>query len=237
MMDLPIQPPPYAPAPPPGPQARRSRTRMISLLVFGSICALLTSFLAYASFFSRKAPADHVEAISNAKGIHLALLNFDSDFGRFPDSTTISSVQKATGSKLSLGTSSSNDFFRQLLAADVVDTEKFFFAMSTVSPRKPNDVFGRDAITKGECAFAYVAGLSSSDDSSTPLAMAPVLPAKRCFERRKYYQNKAVILFLDGSVKSLPIDRNGKVQLNGMDLFDPRQPFWIGKTPDIKWPE
>ncbi len=24
---------------------------------------------------------------------------------------------------------------------------------------------------------------------------------------------------------------------NGLDLLDPRQPFWYGKAPDVKWPK
>ena len=30
---------------------------------------------------------------------------------------------------------------------------------------------------------------------------------------------------------------HGKVIINGLDLRDPRQPFWHGKTPDVKWPK
>ncbi|MEK7952565.1 hypothetical protein [Luteolibacter soli] len=60
---------------------------------------------------------------------------------------------------------------------------------------------------------------------------------KRCFERRANYDDKAVVLFVDGTRKNLPVDKHGHVQLNGMDIFDPRQPFWKGTAPDIKWPE
>jgi hypothetical protein len=42
---------------------------------------------------------------------------------------------------------------------------------------------------------------------------------------------------LDTSVITLPVDKSGHVYLNGKDLFDPSQPFWGGKVPDVKWPE
>ena len=66
--------------------------------------------------------------------------------------------------------------------------------------------------------------------------MAPLLKGKTTFDRLSFH-GKAVILFLDNSAKSLPIEKDGRVLLNGMDIFDPRQPFWKGKAPDIKWPE
>jgi hypothetical protein len=53
----------------------------------------------------------------------------------------------------------------------------------------------------------------------------------------KPLKGKAVVFFTDSSATALPIDKNGDVILNGMNLFDPRQPFWGGKLPDIKWPE
>jgi hypothetical protein len=46
-----------------------------------------------------------------------------------------------------------------------------------------------------------------------------------------------VIWFSDFRVQRLPVDKSGHVYLNGKDLFDPSQPFWGGKAPDVKWPE
>jgi hypothetical protein len=178
----------------------------------------------------------HTEAFNNAKQIHLALLDFDSDYGSFPDASTIADVKAASSTSLPLGTTSSNEIFRQLIAAGT-KSESIFWAKSTITPRKPDNVMhGSHALEKGECAFAYVAGLSASDFPGTPLLMTPVIPSKRCFERRKDYGERAVILFIDGSVKSFPIDNHGQVEIGGMSIFDPRQPFW-GKAPDIKWPE
>jgi hypothetical protein len=33
------------------------------------------------------------------------------------------------------------------------------------------------------------------------------------------------------------IDSPGKIIYNGLDLLDPRRPFWHGKAPDVKWPK
>lgn len=66
--------------------------------------------------------------------------------------------------------------------------------------------------------------------------MTPLIRGKTIFDRGQF-GGKAVVLFLDNSAKALPIEKDGRVLLNGMDIFDPRQPFWKGKVPDIKWPE
>lgn len=201
--------------------------------------AVLTSVvkLVPSRYFFGKPDASRAEAMHHAKLVHLALIDFDNDYGSFPDATTIAAVTAETRTSLPLGTSSSNEIFRQLLAHGL-KSEKIFWAKSTISPRKPDDVYhGSEALKKGECSFAYVAGLSTSGDPSAPLLMAPVNPSGRGIERRKDYGERAVILFVDGSVKLLPIDKHGHATLNGINLFDPRQPFWKGKAPDVKWPE
>jgi hypothetical protein len=38
-------------------------------------------------------------------------------------------------------------------------------------------------------------------------------------------------------VSTFPIEQDGTVNLDGMDLFDPAQPFWEGTVPPVKWPE
>jgi hypothetical protein len=144
-------------------------------------------------------------------------------------------VKAKTSTTLALGSSSSNELFRQLIATGT-KSEKIFWAKSAGTPRKPNDVFGADTLKKGECAFTYITGLSSSSDPNAPLLMAPVIPGTWKFDP-KPFGGKAVVLRLDGSAKAEPIDKSGNVMIGGMNIFDPRQPYWRGKTPDIKWPE
>ena len=176
-----------------------------------------------------------MEALSNLRQIGINLFAFDEEYGRFPDATTIPAVQSTTGTTLALGTSSSNELFRQLLST-VGKSEKIFWAKTPTTPRKPNDVLGANALVPGECAFTYIAGLTSAGDPETPIAMTSVLRGTWKFDP-KPFDGKAVVLFLDSSATVLPIDKNGDVILNGMNLFDPRQPFWRGTAPDIKYPE
>jgi type II secretory pathway pseudopilin PulG len=235
---LPPQPPPNAPPPPPGPEAVKSRLTMNRIIVtgIGSIVVLvLMGFLAPVFLKSAKA-SPRTEAINNIKQIGLALQEFDSTYGCFPDASTAARVKEDTKTPLTLGTTSSNQLFRQLLATGW-KSEKPFYAKRKGSHR-PDDLFADDAhaLAPGECSFAYIAGLSSSMDPDTPVAMTPMIPGTTRFDAT-IYGDRAVILKVDNSAFTLPIDSAGHARLNGMDVFDPRQTFWHGKAPDIKWPE
>ena len=126
--------------------------------------------------------------------------------------------------------------FRQLVAHLDLKREKNFWAQTSTTPNRPNDILGPDSLVPGECAFTYIAGLTSTSHPDAPILMTPVTPGTWKFDP-KPFKGKAIVFFLDNSATALPIDKNGDVILNGMNLFDPRQPFWRGKAPDIKWPE
>jgi hypothetical protein len=236
-LQLPPQPPPDVPAPPPGPEALKSQRKMKWILRVGGSCVvllLLAFLLAPVVLKSRKA-SDRTEAVNNIKQVNLALIDFDSDYGAFPDASSIPAVKAATSTTLALGSSSSNELFRQLIAVGN-KSEKIFWAKTAGTPRKGDDILGAGALKKGECAFTYIAGLSTSSDPDTPVLMVPVIPGTWKFDP-KPFQGKAVILRIDGSAKAETIDKNGDVMIGGMNLFDPRQLYWHGKAPDVKWPE
>lgn len=70
----------------------------------------------------------------------------------------------------------------------------------------------------------------------TPVIVSPLIPGTTRFDPRPF-DGKAVVLRLDNSAKAETIDSSGRVMIGGMDIFDPGQPWWRGKTPDIKWQE
>jgi len=235
---LPPQPPPDAPAPPPGPEAIRSRRKMRAILWIGGFCMIPTflALVAWPVILKQTKAADRTKAISNLKALNFALIDFDNDYGRFPDDTTIPMVKATTLTTLPLGTKTSNDYFRQLTAAGN-NNEFIFWAKTATTPRKPDgNITGTHAVEKGECSYAYVAGLSTNDEPGTPIAMAPMISGTLRFDP-KPYDNFAVLLRVDGSVKASRPDPHGEMKTMGKNLFDPSYPIWNDKAPDLKWPE
>ena len=37
--------------------------------------------------------------------------------------------------------------------------------------------------------------------------------------------------------RSFSVEADGRVLIDGLDIFDPKQPFWENSKPDIKWPK
>ncbi len=232
------QPPPGVPAPPPGEEARKSRRKFWWIIGLGVGSLLLVVVLALPMFL---APGHRglglVTSVSNARQIGMALLEFEIHYGKYPDATTATLVKAETGSTWTLSDATSNDLFQQLLVSGIITSEDTFYAKSPWAKR-PDHLFTTEsqAIAARECGFAYIAGLSSKHDPATPVCVSPLEPGKLTFDR-KSFDGKAIILRVDNSAIALPIDRSGRAILNGMDLFDPRQPFWHGKAPNVKWPK
>jgi len=208
------------------------------LFWIGGISVVFVVGLAAPLLLRAKKSPNRTETINNLRQLNLALIDFEADYGRFPDASTIADVQSKTHTTLSLGTSTSNDYFRQLIAADIVKIEKLFWTKTPSTPRKPNETLGADALKKGECSFAYVAGLTSSSDPATPVVVTPMIPGTWTFDP-DIFGDKACILRIDGSAKTETIRTdNHKISVQGgKTLFDPSLPHWGGKRPDLKWQE
>jgi hypothetical protein len=185
-----------------------------------------------------KMAVNMVTATSNARQIGHALTEFEFQYGKYPDATTAPLVKAKTGSTWTLSDATANDLFQQLLVSGIAPSEEIFYA-KTPWTKKADNLFASEtkALAARECGFAYIVGLSDVDDMNTPICVAPLEPGKLTFDRKSIEGNKAIILRLDCSVISIPIDPSGRAILNGMDLFDPRQPFWHGKAPNVKWPK
>lgn len=166
----------------------------------------------------------------------MCLFEFESEYGKFPDASTIAAVKAKSGSLLPLGTKTSNDYFRQLIASGIAQNEQFFYA-DIAKVRKPDGLIDPShAIGKGECGYSYLSGLSSQGNPSRPIVVTPLIPGTNRFDP-KPFEGKAVILKLDNSVSSLPINKDGHVILNGRNMMDPHHPIWQGHAPVIAWPD
>jgi hypothetical protein len=184
----------------------------------------------------RKA-VDRREAMNNGRQIHFELLDHRERYGSFPNEETMKKVAAEKGiAPFSLTTS--NDYFRLLLAGGAA-SEKMGYCSHPSLPAHPPD--GVDspldqAFAKGEVGFAYVANLPADAPADTPLLVAPLIPGTFQFDR-KAFDEHAVVVFVDGTVKIMSIRKdNGLVWNSGAWLFDPSAPYWNGKVPDVKYP-
>jgi hypothetical protein len=222
----------------PAPSRKRGKLRLNH--VPGVLMGLgIVVFLVLSIVFKRRGEGSgRTEALNNIRQLGMSLFEFDSEYGQFPDASTIAMVKEDTGTDLDLGDASSNEIFRQLIAVGLKSEQPFYFAISTSKARKPDNIITRGrALEPGECTLGYVVGQTSLGDPSCPVVFGPVMPGTRRFDP-KPFKGKAIILRLDNSAIALEIDpKTGQVMQNGMDIFDPRQSWWGGEAPDIKLPE
>ena len=143
------------------------------------VCFVLLLVLAGAPFLRRRGGHNQVYTMNNGKSLVLALYDFSSEYGGFPDDETAEMLRERTASPLKLKGEFSNDYFRQLIAAGVAKSERPFHSESSYSPRTPDNQFeGAECLKAGEVGFAYIMNgykALPSDDPNRIIACAPVL--------------------------------------------------------------
>jgi hypothetical protein len=176
------------------------------------------------------------QALSNARQIGLALFDFDTEYGSYPNSSTITAVSENHPGWM-LDDATSNDLFKQLFAAKVTSDEGIFH-VKLPGTRKPDHITSPRSkiLEEGECGFGYIIPGTTSISSSQPLLVTPLIPGTSKFDPGPF-KAKALIMRRDLSVASCKLIPNGTaIDTNGMDIFDPRQPYWGGVAPIIKPP-
>ena len=217
---------------------------LVELLVVIVIIAALAGLTAPMVIRQRK-KADQTEAVSNARQIGFALIEFETEYGNFPDSATADAVQKATETPLVSG-NSANDRFRQLIRGGFTTNEQMFYAKTAYTKKPDGIITDTKALENGEVGFGIIVnadntGMSAAGNSSRPIVMAP-FDVSLSGEKFDYdvFDGKAVVLKLDNSVTSLPILKtNGKVKINGLDLFTKSEDSVWGSTtsPAMAYPK
>ena len=166
---------------------------------------------------NRRKRAFLTQAINNAKQIFCLMVEFDGDFGEFPSDETASGID---GGKEYKG-AHSNDYLGQLIVAGYTKAEGIFY-VEKGAKKQPDNIIDSKARTlaAGECGFTYVLGQSLNSHSSHPLLCAPMTGDGTKFDP-EVFGGKALVLRIDGSVKTYEIDENGEVVLeNGKKLFE-----------------
>ncbi len=220
---------------------------LVELLVVIVIIAALAGLTAPMVIRQRK-KADQTEAVNNARQIGLALMDFETEYGTFPDALTGAAVATATETDPIIKPDA-NSRFRQLIRAGIVESESIFYA-KTAFTKKPDGVFNTDekALAGGEVGFSMIVkadgkGLSAAGNPSRPIIIAPSKESRDGTFDSDFYDGKAVVLKLDNSVTSLNIIKSsGNVINNGKRLLEGgADTVWgdsaTGITPAFSHPE
>ncbi len=204
---------------------------LVGLLMVGLVAGVTAPLV-----IRQRKKADQTEAVSHARQVALALFEFEAEYGSIPNDATAEAVSKATNTGKVTGTSS-NARFRQLIRSGILPSEKPFYAKTARTHQPDENTAGPHCLEAGECGFAYVESSSTLAGPRRPLAMTPLIPGTDRFDPQPF-DGKAVIVWTDNSVTSLPIDRtSGHVMVDGKNLLDATHPVWDGKPPVILLPE
>lgn len=220
MSDTPVpQPEPGALAPPPGEEALRSRRKLGCLIAAGTLS--IAALLALPMVLRSRRGNPLFFATLNAGLVGRALSEFHQEYGSYPSGKTAMEVRSKTGSTLILSNRTSNGLFAQLLVSGASQHEGTFYAKARLTCL-PDGVISTEAeiLKSGECCFAYIVGLDSKSDPSTPIAFGPVNPGARVVDGSQC-KGKAAVLRIDGSVVTLPVNSSGGIVYQGRDLLDP----------------
>lgn len=182
---------------------------LVELLVVIVIIAALAGLTAPMVMRQRK-KADQTEATNNARQLGMALMEFETEYGSYPDADTATIVTENTQTNLNLSGQTANDYFRQLIAGGITQSESMFYA-KTPYTRKPDNIISPPAraLEAGEVGFGYLmndtSGLTAGNPNR-PIAVAPLLNAQTDGQfDEDPFDGQAVVLRADNSVTAIRI--------------------------------
>ena len=109
---------------------RRNRKWRIAGRILKYTLIVIFGWWVVVLWVSRPRPHPHAakDVAAKARQLGLALFEFETEYGKFPDSSTVTAVRRNTGSTLTLPDHTSNGLFAQLIASGIVTTEHVFYA-------------------------------------------------------------------------------------------------------------
>ena len=181
------------------------------VLIGALVVACVVTFAPVVMQSSR--PAHGTGAMSNARQVYLLLIEFDYDFGSFPNDETADADQDLKGYTGEY----SNDYLGQLIAGGYTQSEEIFYAKggSGIKKKPDNNIATRaDILSEGECGFAYIKGLSLKHDLKTPVLLAPMYGDGYKFNPHSFNE-KAVVLRIDGAVQRYRLTKEMEADIGG----------------------
>ena len=178
------------------------------------------------------------EAISNLRQIGLAMFEFETEYGSFPNDTTAAEVTKNHPTHgYDLSGTSSNAMFRQLFAAQITQSEQMFYAKVPGVHKPDGNIFPGHALEKGEVAFGCVSVISTTGNPARIVAFAPIISGTTKFDP-KPFEGFAVVARIDNSVTSYKIQEDGSIGDKDGDILSPAHPVWgEEEVPEFHYPD
>jgi len=228
-------------------QSKKRGFTLVELLVVIVIIASLAGLTAPMVIRQRK-KADQTEAISNAKQIGLAMLEFDNDYGSYPGALTLAQLNESFPDEVIKGEAgaNSNGYFKQLMQAGLTQSEQMFYAKAK-GTKKPDGKIrtNSDALAAGEVGYAYITdgneGMSSAGNPARAICVTPISPTVAGKFDADPFDRKAVILRIDNSAASVNIrvaagSTTGDAIVGGVSLLASTNDVWGSTVPSLKAP-
>ncbi|MEP2775762.1 MAG: prepilin-type N-terminal cleavage/methylation domain-containing protein [Luteolibacter sp.] len=191
---------------------------LVELLVVIVIIASLAGLTAPMVIRQRK-KADQTEATSNARQIGLAMFEFETEYGSFPDADTQTAVvANNPDGDVVPSAADANGYFKQLFRANITQSEQMFYVKTGATKKPDGSITNTNCLAAGENGFAYIMngdqGLSTAGNPSRVICATPLIEGETNFNPDPF-DKKAVILRIDNSVTSVNINASGKALIAG----------------------
>lgn len=182
-------------------------------LVFLALIVVITPLLLRGLHSSQR---QRNRALNNAKGIAQGLVAFQNEYGVFPCEFTRKELEEKGHENLPAGDSACA-YLAQLIVADYIDSESYFYVYGMSNSVKGDDIITSPdkLLTRGENSFSYVMaknGESLSDvEPKTPLVITPLIRGGESpiFDSN-VFNGYYVCGLADGSASRGKIDNEGR---------------------------